>query len=167
MSDWPLVHSHICTSLPETTSLARDVAQLLRAHDIVALTGTLGAGKTAFARAVIQELADEAEDVPSPTYNLLITYDCPSKDFSIYHYDLYRVEQEDDVLELDIDDAFEEGVSLIEWPDRMGHYLPREHLEIRIEAAETAPNDSRRISFYGNSHWAERLAVLAARHNNA
>ncbi|PHQ72338.1 MAG: tRNA (adenosine(37)-N6)-threonylcarbamoyltransferase complex ATPase subunit type 1 TsaE [Sneathiella sp.] len=163
MSDWPIVTSRICRSLQETIALAGKFAPSLRRGDIVALTGTLGAGKTAFARAVIQALADDASDVPSPTYNLLLTYDCPARGFTIYHYDLYRLERADEVLELDIDEAFDDGVSLIEWPDRMGRYLPADHLEIRIEPCEN--ESARRVIFFGSKSWKARLAPISEQWN--
>ena len=77
---------------------------MLRIGDVVALHGDLGAGKTCLARAVIQALGDPEEHVPSPTFTLVQTYDLP--DFTLWHFDLYRLESADDAFELDIEEAF-------------------------------------------------------------
>ena len=114
----------------ETAHIAAELAQQLKAGDVVALYGTLGAGKTAFCRGLIQALMPN-QDVPSPTFTLLQVYDTPR--FSIYHFDLYRLKTEDEVYELGIEDAFAEGVSLIEWPEKMAALLPQRHIRIQIE----------------------------------
>lgn len=138
--------------------VARRFAAILGVGDVVALAGTLGAGKTAFARAVIRAFVQSDIDVPSPTYNLLLTYD--ADELTVYHYDLYRLEKPEDAFELDIDEAFEEGVSLIEWPDRLGGYLPADHLRIEIEPLAAADSEERTLTFYGDDNWRQRLAPL-------
>ena len=96
-------------------------------------------GKSVFARAFIQALTG-AEEVPSPTFTLLQTYDAP--EFEIYHYDLYRLKSPEEVFELNIEEAIYGGVCLIEWPEKMGGYLPRQALKINI-----APeNNGRRLT---------------------
>ena len=107
----------------QTAELARKLAKISKIGDVWALNGTLGMGKTVFARAFIQELSDAIE-VPSPTFTLLQTYATP--EFDIYHYDLYRLEKPTDVFELDVEEAFYSGVSLVEWPEKMGGFLPRD-----------------------------------------
>ena len=106
----------------QTAELARKLAQITKIGDVWALNGTLGMGKTVFARAFIQALSD-ATEVPSPTFTILQTY--PTPEFNIYHYDLYRLEKPTDVFELDVEEAFYSGVSLVEWPEKMGGFLPR------------------------------------------
>ena len=71
------------------------------------------------------------EEVPSPTFTLLQDYETPLG--IIHHFDFYRLEHPDDALELGIEDAFCDGVSLIEWPDRIGHWLPANRLEITLK----------------------------------
>ena len=154
-----LVFARRVPSLAATAILAGEVADLLRPGDIMALGGTLGAGKTAFARALVRHLAQEEIDVPSPTYNLLLTYDFD--DFCLYHYDLYRLETPEEAFELDIDEAFDTGVSLIEWPDRLSKYLPAGHLLIEITSEEGASEEARIIRFYGNASWKQRLTALS------
>ena len=86
---------------------ARRLAPLLRSGDLIALQGPLGAGKTTFARALLRAFGID-EDVPSPTFTLLQTYDAPH--FTIYHFDLDRLENETELEELGWDDALADGL---------------------------------------------------------
>lgn len=112
-----------------TGLLASRMANLAQTGDVFALFGTLGMGKSVFARAFIQALTG-AEDVPSPTFTLLQTYE--AADFDIYHYDLYRLKSAEEIFELNMEEAIYTGVSLIEWPEKMGGYLPRNCFKITI-----------------------------------
>lgn len=110
------------------------LAQGVVAHGgcgVIALWGDLGTGKTSFARAFISAAMGRPEEVPSPTFTLLQSYDTPAG--PIHHFDLYRLSQPDDALELGIEDAFVDGLCLIEWPDRLGPWLPRHRLDINLE----------------------------------
>jgi len=124
----------------ELQKLAEKIAPKLKIGDVVTLVGTLGAGKTSFARAIINSLADENTEVPSPTFTLVQTYDLPK--ISIWHFDLYRLEENrNDIIELGWEDARRYGSILVEWPDRLGKLLPKEHIQIKIdflEESETA-----------------------------
>ena len=119
----------ISRSEQETADIAARFAKQLRAGDVVALYGTLGAGKTAFCRGFIQSLIAGAE-VPSPTFTLLQTYDTPR--FPVFHFDMYRLKSPEEAYEIGIEDAFAEGVSLIEWPEKIGPLLPKKHLRVQI-----------------------------------
>ena len=123
----------------DTAKLAEQMALVSRIGDIFALEGTLGAGKSVFARAFIQKLTD-ATEVPSPTFTLVQTYLSPKGE--IYHYDLYRLAKPEDIFELNIEEAFHNAVNLIEWPEKMGVYTPRRiwHIRMNIE------NDKRLIT---------------------
>ncbi|WP_373087872.1 tRNA (adenosine(37)-N6)-threonylcarbamoyltransferase complex ATPase subunit type 1 TsaE [Sneathiella sp.] len=162
MTQPPLIFQQTCATLEDTSRLAATFAGTLAAGDVVALKGTLGAGKTAFARGVIGALLGLDTDVPSPTYNLLLTYETDG--FALYHYDLYRLAEPEDAFELDIEDAFAGEVSLIEWPERLGRYLPPDHLRIEIEPL-TPEGEGRRFKFFGNERWQQRLAALAENAN--
>ncbi|MEM8850117.1 MAG: tRNA (adenosine(37)-N6)-threonylcarbamoyltransferase complex ATPase subunit type 1 TsaE [Pseudomonadota bacterium] len=136
-------------SLPDpdaTDALARALAAHLRPGDCLLLDGPLGAGKTAFARAAIQACLSRAdrppEDVPSPTFTLVQTYDAGA--FEIWHADLYRLTDPSEVLELGLDDAFQDAVCLIEWPDRLGGDVPEDAL--RLEFRITDPGRTLTIS---------------------
>lgn len=126
----------------DVQQLARRVAQIARIKDIFLLYGTLGMGKTVFAKAFISELSG-VEEVPSPTFTLLQSYASP--EFELYHYDLYRIEDEEELFELGIEDAFYDGVTLIEWPEKLGKLKPNNVFEITITQAKDHP-DMRDIS---------------------
>jgi tRNA threonylcarbamoyladenosine biosynthesis protein TsaE len=117
-----------------TAALGARLAKLCRPGDVLALFGDLGAGKTSLARGLIRALADEDVETPSPTFTLVQTYDTPS--LSIWHVDLYRLKTEDEVRELGLEEA-EDGLLVVEWPDRMGGALPARRLEVGLEFADT------------------------------
>lgn len=141
----------------DTVACARAMGDLLAAGDVLCLWGDLGAGKSTFARALIQGHMGEDTDAPSPTFTLVQTYEAP--DFDIWHFDLYRLEDPSEVLELGVEDAFAEAISLIEWPDRLGPYMPIDRLDVVITHGDDG--DLRRLALYGASSWMERLKPLS------
>ena len=103
-----------------TACLARVLAALLGRGDSLLLDGPVGAGKTHFARALIRaRQGDAAEDVPSPTFTIVQTYE-DAAGTEIWHADLYRLTDPSELVELGLDEALPTAVTLIEWPDRMG-----------------------------------------------
>jgi tRNA threonylcarbamoyl adenosine modification protein YjeE len=118
----------------ETTALAAQMGKILRPGDVLLLSGGIGAGKTHFARALIQSLQDVAEDVPSPTFTLVQVYE--TRVGTLWHSDLYRLSHPDEVVELGLTDAFEEAICLIEWPDRLGELAPENALSIAFDLAD-------------------------------
>jgi len=112
----------------EMLQVAQKLAPLFHAGDVVALYGTLGVGKTTFVRALIHTLLDSSVDVPSPTFTLLQTYDTPH--YPVYHFDFYRLKTPEEAYEIGIEDAFGSGLSLIEWPEKLGSILPTKHISI-------------------------------------
>ncbi len=127
-----------CNTEQETENLAKALAQIAQPGDVWALFGTLGMGKSVFARAFIKTLTS-AEEVPSPTFTLVQTY--PAQDFEIYHYDLYRLKSAEEIWELNIEEAMHTGVCLIEWPEKMSTYLP--HNIFRLEITPLSQNSRR------------------------
>jgi tRNA threonylcarbamoyladenosine biosynthesis protein TsaE len=118
-------------SLKETEALAREIADSTSAPRVILLEGTLGMGKSSFARAFIRHLAGETDmEVPSPTFTLVQSYDTPKGE--IWHFDLYRLESPDEIWELDWEDATAEHICLIEWPERLGAYTPKNAMRINI-----------------------------------
>lgn len=143
-------------SSPDATAkLARAFGQFVRPGDILLLEGDIGAGKTHFARCLIQSLQDDApEDVPSPTFTLVQSYETTIG--QVVHADLYRLVHATEVAELGLIDAFEEAVCLIEWPDRLGPDTPNQALTLVFQTGDT--DDARRITAFGNKAiWTPRL----------
>lgn len=119
----------------ETARLGRWFARHLRGGDCVLLEGPIGAGKSHFARSFIQDRLQRAEDVPSPTFTLVQTYEA---DVEIWHADLYRLTHPDEVLELGLEGAFDRAICLIEWPDRLGRHVPNGAIRLRFAAKDEA-----------------------------
>lgn len=115
-----------------TERLGAWFAPRLRAGDCLLLEGPIGAGKSLFARSLIQSRLGRAEDVPSPTFTLVQTYEA---DLEVWHADLYRLSHPDEVFELGLEAAFDTGICLIEWPDRLGGFAPGGALRL-VFAAE-------------------------------
>lgn len=142
-----------------TAALAADVAARARGGDIIALSGPLGSGKTTFARFFIRARLDAGadQDVPSPTFTLVETYQ-PQTGPAIWHFDLYRLETQAEAHELGIEDAFADGIALIEWPERLGSLLPREHLGIALGAG--SDQGARIATLSPSPGWVHRMAGL-------
>ncbi len=114
----------------ETRALGAKLARSLKPGDVVALYGGLGAGKTSLARGLVQALLGAETEVPSPTYTLVQVYE--TEPYLLWHFDLYRLETPDNVFELGWDET-QDGVALIEWPDKAGAHLPASRLDIVLE----------------------------------
>ena len=141
-----------------TQALSKSLAALANSGEQLALIGDLGSGKTVFARAFVRALCGADTEVPSPTFTLVQTYD--AKDGrELFHFDLYRLKKSDEALELDIDDAFADGISLIEWPERLGSFLPPNHLELALSYGDT--QSQRRAVISAGDNWAERLQEIS------
>lgn len=142
-----------------TAAFAARVAAIARPGDVIALSGELGAGKTCFARAFIRARAgaDKApEEVPSPTFTLVQTYELPGG--TVWHFDLYRLRATEEAWELGIEDAFHDSISLIEWPERLGGLLPARRLAITLDFGPEP--GSRRATLTRSSEWSARLAGM-------
>ncbi|EDP62218.1 hypothetical protein BAL199_11586 [alpha proteobacterium BAL199] len=145
--------------LAATERLAGRIAALARPGEAVLLSGPLGAGKSAFARAFVRAWVDDpAAEVPSPTFTLVQPYDGPRG--AVWHCDLYRLGDPEELQELGIDQGFAEAVMLVEWPDRLGPWLPPDRLELAIEICEQA-EDARRAMLAAFGVWSARMDELA------
>jgi len=142
-----------------TQALGRALAARLRVGDVLALSGPLGAGKTALARAVIRAATGRPDMVvPSPSFTLLQIYDGGPGGAPLWHVDLYRLSAPEELIELGLEDAWQEAITLVEWPEHAGEALPAGRLDIRLApAGETA----RDIAISGGADWARRLDGLA------
>ena len=136
--------------------LAANLAPLLRAGDVIGLEGELGTGKTTFARALIRTLGLGQEEVPSPTFTLVQTYETDG--LTVWHCDLYRIERPEDAVELGLDEAFGSALTLIEWPERLGRDLPPRRL--RLGFAYGDDETARRVTVMGGREWRRRLEGL-------
>ena len=133
-----------------TERLGAALADRLRPRDVVALEGGLGAGKTTLARAILRAASgDPALIVPSPTFTLVEVYETGRGSF--WHFDLYRLEEPEQVFELGWEEARIDGVALVEWADRLGALLPRERLTIRLSVVD----EGRLATLEGESRFGE------------
>jgi tRNA threonylcarbamoyladenosine biosynthesis protein TsaE len=140
-----------------TAGFAAQISALAAIGDIITLKGDLGAGKTTFARGFIHARGS-TEEVPSPTFTLVQVYELALA--AIWHFDLYRLTSPEEAWELDIEEAFTEGISLIEWPERLGPLLPRRRLEIEFLFGDRP--EARRVVLDAGEGWHARLAGIAA-----
>ncbi len=129
-----------------TARLGAAVAKALRAGEAVCLSGPLGAGKSTLARALIRALTKPDEEVPSPTFTLVQTYNGTA--FPLAHFDLYRLGDADEAYELGLDEALDEGAAILEWPERLEGRLPPDRLDIEI-AFEAEGGRVARLSRHG------------------
>jgi len=149
----------LIADLAATAALAECLAAELRAGDVVGLAGPLGAGKSTFARFLLRALGIR-DEVPSPTFNLVLTYALP--DGELWHFDLFRLRAPEEALELGIEDAFAEAICLVEWPERLGPLLPEQHLILHLEPLD-GDDERRRLRWRGaGARGLELAATLEA-----
>lgn len=117
-------------------ALGAALASTLRPGDVLALSGELGAGKTTLARGILRGLG-LAGEAPSPTFTLVQTYEPPETRLPVWHCDLYRLDDPEEAVELGLDEARAEAVLLIEWPERLGAFLPADALRLTLSGAGT------------------------------
>ncbi len=129
-----------------TDRLGRLMAEWLVAKDTVLLTGHIGAGKSHFARAFIRSHFGPHQEVPSPSFTLVQTYENDAVE--VWHVDLYRLGHPDEVSELGLLAAMEHAICLIEWPERMGSFLPERAISLTL----TARDDGREAVLFAPNH---------------
>lgn len=156
-SEQEILAEIILPDLPATRDFATRFGGVLARGDVVAFDGALGVGKTELCRAIIRGLG-YVGDVPSPTFNLLQIYEVPLARHNIWHLDLYRLEQPEEAFELGLDDGFETAVCLIEWPSKLGPYLPAGFLTFRLDFM--ADGAGRKLTIIGNRIWQTRLEAI-------
>lgn len=133
------------------------MAPLVAGGDVILLEGSIGAGKSFFARALISALLIEPEDIPSPTFTLVQTYD--AAEFEIWHCDLYRLTSPFEAQELGLEEAFETALCLVEWPDRLGDLTPQDALVLTLEVTDTL--QARRATLHASTpRWCAILESL-------
>lgn len=151
---------------PEATNnLAKAMAGLLVAGDVVLLEGEIGAGKTHFARAFIQTRLNKSgmsEEIPSPTYTIVQTY--WDGLVEIWHADLYRLSEGSEVYELGLIDAFQDAICLVEWPKTLDNLTPTNALHLHFMNGESENHRILKIDC-DRAHWAEVIALVEAHHD--
>ncbi|UAK25376.1 tRNA (adenosine(37)-N6)-threonylcarbamoyltransferase complex ATPase subunit type 1 TsaE [Sphingomonas nostoxanthinifaciens] len=130
-------------------ALGAAIADLLRPGDAIALSGPLGAGKTTLARGILRGLG-LAGEAPSPSFPIVIAYAPPELRLPLWHVDLYRIEDADEIDELGLDDARTDSVLLIEWPERMGGRLWPDMLRL---ALDDVADGGRRLTWVAPDAW--------------
>jgi tRNA threonylcarbamoyl adenosine modification protein YjeE len=144
-----------------TAHLMADLALLIGPGDVITLSGDLGAGKTAAARAMIRYLAgDDALEVPSPTFTLAQNYDLPP--FPLVHADLYRVKDALELEEIGLSPLPEGTVTLIEWPERAPEALPKDRIDIALSHRPALGSTARAAEITGYGKAAAQVARLKA-----
>lgn len=138
----------------DTDRLGQTLARDAQAGDCLLLSGQIGAGKSALARSFIRTLVGANTEVPSPTFTLVQTYETAS--FEIWHADLYRLSDPQEVVELGLVDAFENSVCLIEWPDLLGEMVPETALQIKL----SVDGDGRAAVLTYGAEWNDRMAAI-------
>ena len=142
----------------DTAQFAATLGARLRPGDVLLLDGPIGAGKTHFARALIQASLPVPEDVPSPTFTLVQVYDGPTCE--IWHSDLYRLGHPDEVAELGLTEAFDSAICLVEWPDRLGDLAPEQALTLSFAAG--VAEDARVLTLrWSDPRWTTLLTEIA------
>lgn len=136
-----------------TAALGARIARLLEPGDAVLLKGDLGAGKTTLARAILRALGVEGH-VPSPTFTLVQTYQ--PRDLTVFHYDLYRIEDRRELAELGLDDAMDDGAVLVEWPEQ-GFPARLSGDALTITLTQTGAN-AREARIAGPARWQRLIA---------
>jgi hypothetical protein len=144
-----------------TRRLMVDIAAAVSAGDLITLSGDLGAGKTTFARALIRHLAaDETVEVPSPTFTLMQAYELPR--FNLVHADLYRLSGPGELAELGFEEAGEDAVTLLEWPDRAAGQLPPNRLDVALTLSPQQGETFRHARVTGFGTFAARAERIDA-----
>ena len=140
-----------------TRKFALALGAALECGDLVLLSGDIGAGKSSIARAIIQSLQEEPEDIPSPTFTLVQIYN--TRLGEVWHSDLYRLSSVDEVEELGLVEAFDSAICLVEWPNILGSLIPEKALQIDITTA--SQHEERQIVMhYEDRFWSRRLEEM-------
>jgi len=162
MSDQSLETESGAVDLPteqDTVDFGTKLAGQVRPGDVIALQGPLGAGKTTLARGFIHALTGAEEEVVSPTFTLVQTYDTPVG--TVWHFDLYRLNDPEEVWELGLEEAMAGGITLIEWPERMGAHVLRGCLHVELS---NDPKESRRTARISSPpEWQGRIKTVVDR----
>ena len=143
----------------DTLAFGACLGRACRGGDLILLAGELGGGKTTLTRGIARGLGvAEATPITSPTFNIVHEY---RGRLELFHFDLYRLSGEDELYEIGFDDYLERnGVTVIEWPDRLGSLVPEEHLSITMEYSPDLVSRLAKLTPHGST-WLKRTAELS------
>lgn len=128
----------------ETENISKAFSKELKAGDVICLNGDLGTGKTAFVGGLVKALG-YAEPISSPTFTIVNCYEGAA--FPIYHFDVYRIEDSDEMYEIGYEEYINgDGITLIEWSEKISDILPLERYEITIKKNYDKHDDFREIN---------------------
>jgi len=133
----------IINSKTEMAAFAAEIAAQSKVGDVIGLKGTLGAGKSFFAKNFINAISEEPREILSPTFNLVYAYD--TKIGEVFHFDLYRLKSSEELENIGFFDALQSGICLIEWPEIAAEFLQKNYREIEIKTTISAGDEAREI----------------------
>ena len=148
----------ILNEVSDTSKIGALLAKHASEGDLITLSGILGSGKTTLARGFIKE-AGISDPIPSPTFTIVQTYN--SKLGEILHVDAWRLETINDTLELGLEDAIENSIILIEWPEKIHQILPKNRLEIKLSIL----GNYRTANFSASNYWKDKLKMVLSEYN--
>lgn len=140
----------------DSLALGARLAAVARPGDVIALSGPLGAGKTSITRGLLAALGLE-EEAPSPSFAIVQPYAPPEVRFPVLHVDLYRIEQAEEAEELGLDEAREDSLLIVEWPERLGEDWWRDALWLSLELT---PDDARVLTAKVPAAWRDRWSQI-------
>ena len=136
----------------DTKKLSKKISKIIKAGDVIFLHGEIGVGKTTFTRFLINHLEVENKikksDVLSPTFNIAYDYDIGK--IKVYHYDLYRIKSNKDILELGMFDVSKDHIKIVEWPEII-EIKPKDRIDILFQYSKLA--NSRKVKITGFGKW--------------
>ena len=145
-----LINSFNIQKENKTKIIAEEISKICEKGDVLAISGSMGVGKTTFIKYFIQKIS-KAKSVPSPSYNIILPYE--SKVSNIFHMDAWRLKSHNEALSLGITEMFEDGIFLIEWAEKIKVILPNNCLNLIIKNI----NNKKFIEIEGNEAWNKRL----------
>ena len=134
----------------KTKIIAEEFSKICKKGDVLAISGSMGVGKTTFIKYFIQKIS-EAKNVPSPSYNIILPYE--SKNSNIFHMDAWRLKSHNEALSLGITELFDDAIFLIEWAEKIKEILPNNCLHIIIKNID----NKKFLKIEGNTIWNKRL----------
>lgn len=142
----------------QMAEIAKKIALISKKFDIIGLKGSLGVGKSFFARNFINAIAIKKENIASPTFNLVYPYKI--KNGQLFHFDLYRVKNFSELENIGFFDLVKEGICVIEWPEIVADYLKERYLEITIESSDDSMDEQRTLIINCDQYWQNKLSLI-------